>query len=118
MGCKPSPICAIIRIYSFEKRSIFTNISYISVPYGRYIDDAYTITRTVQAATDYFNSVADQDSDNLLKWEIDFPNNDMEYVPFLGIQIRVDTDGSISHKNSTESHRKRTLRYITTPTIP
>ena len=112
MGCKPSPICAIIRIYSFEKRCIFTDISYISVPYGRYIDDAYTITRTVQAATDYFNSVADQDPDNLLKWEIDFPNNNMEYVSFLGTQIRVDTDGSISHKFCRKSQKKNiTLHY-------
>ena len=114
MGCKQSPICAIIRIYSFEKRSIFTDISYISVPYGRYIDDAYTMTRTVQlqAATNYFNSVADQDPDNLLKWEIDFPNNNMEYVPFLGTQIRVDTDGTISHKFYRNSQKKNiTLHY-------
>ena len=39
-GCKLSPICAIVRVYAFERRSIYTDINYISIPYGKYIDDA------------------------------------------------------------------------------
>ena len=36
----------------------------------------------------------------------------MEYVPFLGSQIRVDTDGSISHKFYRKSEKKNiTLHY-------
>ena len=43
MGCKPSPICAIVRVYTFELRSVYTDVSYISSPCGKYIDDAYTL---------------------------------------------------------------------------
>ena len=32
MGCKPSPIIAIIRVYMFEKRSIYTDINFLSKP--------------------------------------------------------------------------------------
>ena len=42
MGCKPSPICAIVRVYTFERRSIYTDIAYISAPYGKYIDEITT----------------------------------------------------------------------------
>ena len=32
MGCKPSPICAIVCVYTFEHRSIYTDIAYIPTP--------------------------------------------------------------------------------------
>ena len=43
MGCRPSPIAAIIRVYRFERASIYIDITYITL-HGRYIDDAYTVT--------------------------------------------------------------------------
>ena len=55
MGCKPSPIFAIIRVYTFERRSIYTDIAYISAPYGKYIDDAYTILPTEEDAVKCFS---------------------------------------------------------------
>ena len=35
MGCKVSPLLAIARVYSFEKRFLFADVNYISIPYGR-----------------------------------------------------------------------------------
>ena len=31
--CKPSPICAVVRIYTFKKRSIYIDVHYISTTY-------------------------------------------------------------------------------------
>ena len=44
MGCKPSPICAVVRVYTFVKRIIYVDPHYLTLPYGRYIDEAFTIT--------------------------------------------------------------------------
>ena len=82
MGCKPSPICAIARVYTFERRSVYTDIAYISAPYGKYIDDAYTIAHTKEDAITMSESISEQDPDHLLKWEIDFPENSSDFVPF------------------------------------
>ena len=48
MGCKVSPLSAIIRVYTFEKRVLYVDHHYISVPYGRYVDDAYTIASSLE----------------------------------------------------------------------
>ena len=54
MGCKPSPIGAIVRVYTFESRSVytevFTQILTIPVMYGRYVDDAGTVTSDEERA--------------------------------------------------------------------
>ena len=73
MGCKPSPIIAIIQVYMFEKRSIYTDINFLNKPYGRYIDDAYSLVSTLEEANSMFSLIADEDPDKLLQWEIDFP---------------------------------------------
>ena len=90
MSCKPSPICAIACVYTFERRSLYTDIAYISAPYGKYIDDAYTIAHTKEDAIAMFESISEQDPDHLLKWEIDFPENSSDFVPFLGTAIRIE----------------------------
>ena len=87
MGCKPSPIIAIIRVYMFEKRSIYTDINFLSKPYGRYIDDAFSLVRTLEEANSMFTLIADEDPDKFLQWEIDFPESDIEFTPFLGTKI-------------------------------
>ena len=40
MGSKVSPLLAIITVYTFEKRVLYVDQHYISVPNGRYVDDA------------------------------------------------------------------------------
>ena len=114
MGCKPSPICAIARVYTFERRSVYTDndIAYISTPYGKYIDDACTTAHTKEEAIAMFESISEQDPDHLLKWEIDFPENSSDFVPFLGTAIRIEDDGEISHKYYRKSQKKNiTLHF-------
>ena len=41
MGCKPSPTIAVVRVYTFERASIYMDVTFISVNYYKiYIDDA------------------------------------------------------------------------------
>ena len=51
MGCKPSPIGAIVRVYTFERRSLYIDPHYLptSSVYGRYVDDAGTIAQSEQS---------------------------------------------------------------------
>ena len=70
MGCKESPLLAIIRVYTFEKRALYVDQHYISVPYGRYVDDAYIIASSLEEAECMFNQISEMDPDNRLQWEI------------------------------------------------
>ena len=71
MGCKPSPIGAIIRVYMFEKNSIYIDTHYLPF-YKRYVDDGATLVRSEEHATETFNSIARQDLDGRLEWEVIF----------------------------------------------
>ena len=112
MGCKPSPICAIVRVYTFERRSIYTDINYISIPYRKYIDDAYTLANTEEDTLAVFQTIAEQDPDALLKWEIDFPRENSHFVPFLGTAVRIEENGEISFKYYRKTQKKNiTLHF-------
>ena len=111
MGCKPSPICAIVRVYTFERRSIYTDINYISIPYGKYIDDAYTLANTEEDAMAVFQTIAEQDPDELLKWEIDFPRENSHFQPFLGTAVRIEESGEISFKYYRKTQKNITLHF-------
>ena len=105
MGCKPSPIIAIIRVYMFEKRSIYTDINFLNKPYGPYIDDAYSLVSTLEEANSMFSLIADKDPDKLLQWEIGFPESDMEFTPFLGTTIRIQNN-VLHHKFYRKQQKK------------
>ena len=110
MGCKPGPICAIVHVYcTFERRSIYTDIAYISAPYGKYIDNAYTIAPTEEDAIKMFQSISQQDPDNLLKWEVDFPKSNSDFVPFFGTAIRIEEEGEISYKFYCKRQKKNII---------
>ena len=53
-------------------------------------------------------SMSEQDPDHLLKWEIDFPENSSDFVPFLGTAIRIEDDGK-----SLKYYRKSQKKNIT-----
>ena len=101
MGCKVSPLLAIVRVYTFEKRILYVDQNYISLPYGRYVDDVYTLASTRHDAEIMFRDVAALDPDVMLQWEVDFPDNDSSsgFVPFLGTQIKVENDGVLLGKS-------------------
>ena len=111
MGCKPSPICAVVRVYTFEKRIIFVDPHYLTLPYGRYIDDAFTVTDNKELAVSIFNSISAQDPNGRIRWEVEFPISDSAFVPFLGTQISV-VDDSIMYKFFRKPEKKNiTLHY-------
>ena len=60
MGCKPSPICAVVRVYTFDRRSIYIDVHYISTPYGRYIDDAFTVVSCKEEAKRMYDAISEQ----------------------------------------------------------
>ena len=112
MGLRPSPIGAVVRMYYLEKNSIYTDIHLLPHPilyYARYIDDAANIAKDRETALAIMQSIADQDEDGKIEWEIDFPEGENDYIPFLNSEIRIREDGTISSR----LYRKPTKKWIT-----
>lgn len=95
MGMPPSPTCAIIRMYHFERNSIYVDIHYLPILYGRYIDDGASVATDSQSAIQFVNSIAEQDPENKIKWEVDFPAVSSEYTPFLNTEIAITEQGDV-----------------------
>ena len=76
----------------------FADAHYINIPYGRYVDDAYTLASSRKDAEMLFNRIAAQDPDSKLSWEIEVPDEDSAstFIPFLGTQIKVSGDAIMS----------------------
>ena len=110
MGCAPSPILAIVRVWKFENNSIFIDIRFITNFYGRYIDDGARLAKSKDDAILFTNSIADQDPSGRLKWEVDFPKDADSYVPFLDTEIKLDEDGNLHSR----FYRKPQKKKITT----
>ena len=114
MGCKPSPIGAIVRVYTFERRSIYIDPHYlpVSVVYGRYVDDAGTVVDSEEHARQLFQSISEQDPDGHLGWEIEYPSSPDQFIPFLGTQIRINSEGGLEYKYYRKEQKKQiTLNY-------
>ena len=111
MGCKPSPIGAIIRVYMFEKNSIYIDTHYLPF-YKRYVDDGATLARSEEHATELLNSIARQDPDGRLEWEVDFPRTEESFTPFL--PRYVSTRNGIVHSKFYRKKQKKniTLHYL------
>ena len=102
MGLRPGPFCAIIRVYKFEKNSIYTDQHYLSVYlsnfYKRYIDDAASTAETKEEALALVQQIADQDPDKKLKWEVDFPEQQDDFIPFLNTEVRIEPNGQLTSR--------------------
>ena len=105
MGCQPSPIGAIVRVYMFERRSIYTDL-HVSF-YRRYVDDAGSLANSKEEALRIVESISNEDPDQLLKWEVDYPENSQEFTPFLDTQIRIDEQGQLHHKFYRKKQKKK-----------
>ena len=110
MGCRPSPLSAVIRVFTFERRSIYTDPCYLSNPvhlfFGRYMDDVGSLSSTKEGAWELLNKISESDPDNLLKWELDFPESCEQFVPFLSTQIRIDEMGGLHYKYYRKAQKK------------
>ena len=114
MGCKPSPIGAIVRVYTFERRSIYIDPHYLPLVtvYGRYVDDAGSLADSEEHAQLMFQSISDQDPDGHLGWEIDYPTSPDQFTPFLGTQIRINNEGGLEYKYYRKEQKKQiTLNF-------
>ena len=89
-----------------KKISVYLDTTYISTPYGKYIDDAFTIVSYEEDAIELFNSIASQDPDGLLNWEIDFPKSTGDYIPFLGTSVSIDMGGGLKFRYYRKSQKK------------
>ena len=111
MGCKPSPIGAVVRMYIFAKRSIYIDPYYLSSPakllYSIYIDDGATVASSRDEAVDMFDRIAAADPDKRIKWEVDFPTTQDTFTPFLGTQIMIDQDGDVHYKYYRKEQKKQ-----------
>ena len=106
MGLRPGPFCAIIRVYKFEKNFIYTDQHYLSVIgtvylsnfYKRFIDDAASTAETREEALALVQQIADQDPDKKLKWEVDFPEQQDDFIPFLNTEVRIEPNGKLTSR--------------------
>ena len=101
MGCSPSPVAAVIRVYTFEKNSVYIDSFYITSPvkllYVRYMDDNCSLAPGLEYAEEITTMIADQDPDKRIKWEIDCQTND-RFVPFLDTELRITPDGELQSR--------------------
>ena len=109
MGMMPSPLGAIIRLYYFERNSIYIDIHHFPLFYGRYVDDAGSLATDLQSAQNIVTSIADQDPEGKITWEIDFPQDKDKFIPFLNSEIRITSEGTINSR----LYRKPQKKLIT-----
>ena len=96
----------------FEKNSIYIDTHYQPF-YKRYVDDGATLARSEDNATEIFNSIARQDPDGRLEWEVDFTRTQESFTPFLSTQIRVDKDDIVNSNFYRKTQKKNiTLHYL------
>ena len=98
MGYLPCPTIAVIQVYSFERRSIYSNTDCITditkATYRRYMDDAEGVALNEEQALIMLNAIAEQDPDRRIAWELDF-QQDTKFVPFLDAELYVDDEGGL-----------------------
>ena len=113
MGCKPSPTIAVIRVYTFERASIYMDVNFITVNYYKiYIDDASSTSKSRDGANQRMKMIADQDEDHLLKLEVDYPARPVIYTPYLRSEIRISGTGVVESRLFQKEYSKNiTLHY-------
>ena len=113
MGCMPSPLGAVIRMYNFIRNSIFTDTYYLSSPinlfFGVYMNDLNSLSVSREEACDVLDRISEKDPRKLIKWELHYPESDQHFIPFLSTPIRVDTQGILHYK----FYRKPQKKLIT-----
>ena len=118
IGCGASPPCAIITVYWLEKERIYVDPYYLQSPIhlfcGRYVDDSGSPARSKEEARTNCDMISskDLDSDGKIKWEVEYPEQDNQYVPYIDTQIRIQDNGAISSRYYRKPRNKGiTLNY-------
>ena len=79
--------------------------------YGRYVDDSRSTARWKQQAENLVQSIASQDPNNLIKWELDYPEDPDQYTPFLETEIRINDDETLESRKSLVTLDKGIVYY-------
>ena len=107
-------LCCFLHNYKVTSlyKVLFADVNYNSIPYGRYVDNAYTLVSNRRDAEILFNHIAAQDPDDKLAWEIEFPDEDnvQLFIPFLGTQIKI-SDGSVMSKFYRKPQKKNIVLH-------
>ena len=116
IGCSASPPCAIITVYWLEKHSIYIDPYYIQNPislfYGRYVDDSGSLARSKEEAKTNCDMISNMDIDGKIRWEVEYPEDDNQYIPFLDTEILIKDNGKISSRYYRKPRNKGiTLNY-------
>ena len=78
-----------------DKESIYVDSYYFSSPvrylYVRYIDDSGSLAYSKQEAIRNCKMISDMDTDGRILWEVEYLDNEDEYVAFLDTEIKVDS---------------------------
>ena len=111
-----APPCVIITVYKIEKESIYNDINFLSSPiglfYGRYVDDSGSLARSKEEAVEYCRRISERDVDGRIRWEVDFPEDNNQYTPFLDTKIKINSDGILSSRYYRKPQSKGiTLNY-------
>ena len=99
--------CAIIRVWKFERNSIYIDMHFISCFYGRYVDDASSLAPSKDEAVSILNKIAERDPSGRLKWEVDFPEEPTDFTPFLDTEIRIGSEGRLESRFYRKPQKKK-----------
>ena len=116
IGCSVSPPCAMITLYRMEKESIYVDPYYLSSPvrylYVRYVDDSGSLAYSREEAIHNCKMISDMDTDGRILWDVEYPDNEDEYVAFLDTEIKIDSNGMLSIRYYRKPQNKGiTLNY-------
>ena len=79
---------------------------------GVYMDDLGSLAMDGDKAREMLALISEKDPHDLLKWEIDFPLSNNQFIPFLGTQIRIDEKGVLHSKYYRKPQKKNiTLHF-------
>ena len=53
---------------------------------------------TKEEALALVQQIADQDPDKKLKWEVDFPEQQDDFIPFLNTEVRIEPNGQLTSR--------------------
>ena len=111
MGLRPSPPIAVIRLWTYIKNSVYTDVKFLHMieHFKLYIDDGCGIADSRHQAEVFLKTIADNDPEGKLSWELDFQDDEDAWIPFLNTEVQVAVDGEMK----TRLYRKPQKRNIT-----
>ena len=106
MASRLSGMLAILAMDRFEKNNIYDTIR--PVVYVRYVDDIGTVVSSIPEANQLLETLNSQHQ--TIKFELELPAED-NYLPLLDAALKINHDGSLSHRLHTKSASKQIILH-------